>query len=171
MTEAVPPPATAPAPERVLLERREEIRDRIATMIEGAHRSVAIFAPMIEPEYFSTQRVTRLMSSFAARHRNNRMRILTEDEKYTVRYCVRLVDVVRRMSEFIGIRCVGEQHIGIHEMFVIVDNRTILHQEDTTRMEAVYLTHDRTAAAVLTQRFAEMWDHSMPIGEISTAGL
>jgi hypothetical protein len=169
MTETAPPPAATG--EHMLLQRRDDIRDRIVTLIESAHRSIAIFAPELDPGYFSTQRVTRLITSFAARHRNNRMRILTEDEKHAVRTCVRLVDIARRMSEFVGIRAVGERHTGIHEMFVIIDNCTILHQEDTTRVEAVLRVQDRTAASVLTQRFAEMWDHSTPVGEISTAGL
>jgi sugar-specific transcriptional regulator TrmB len=163
-------PAT-PAPENIVLERREEIRDRIATMIESAQREIVIFAPEIETEYFSSQLVARLLASFAARHRRNRARILTEEEKHVVRNCVRLVNVARQFSEFVSIRAVGAQHIGIREMFVVVDSVYVLHQDDVTRIEAVLRTHNRSAAGLLIQRFNEMWEYGSPVGEVSTAGL
>jgi hypothetical protein len=169
MTETTPAPAKTA--DRALLRARDDIRDHVAVLIEGARREIIVFAPQLDAFLFSNPRVSRALASFAAAHRQNRARILVEDGVQAVRDNDRLVELSRRMSEFVEIRQVGEQHRGIRELFVVTDRANSLHEEDTTRMEAAVRMAERQTAGLLQQRFQEMWDHSEPIAEIRTTGL
>ncbi|KPL26931.1 MAG: hypothetical protein AMJ72_11680, partial [Acidithiobacillales bacterium SM1_46] len=83
----------------------------------------------------------------------------------------RLIDLARRLSDFVEIRQVGESDRGLRELFVLADRNAVLYQQDVTRVEAIVDTGGRRAGAELRMRFQGLWDRSEPIPEIRTTGL
>jgi hypothetical protein len=158
-------------PTRRTLRERGEIAAQIATLVSQARREIALFAPSLDPELFNTAALDHALISLATSHRHNRARLLVEDASQVVRDNARLVQLARRLSEFVEIRQVGDEHIGLREFFVLVDREGYLHQLDLGRPECLLDLHGRREAAELARRFQEMWDRSEPIASIRTAGL
>lgn len=164
-------PVTETSPQRRLLHDRQEISDFLAGLAENATREIVIFAPMLDGAFFNTSRFARALASFAARHRQNLARIVVEDIEQAMRDNDRLVSLCRRLSDFIHMQRVAEEHIGMREMFVVVDHRGYLRQEDVAKPDCVAHAKDGHEAVMLARRFNELWDRSEPITALRAAGL
>lgn len=165
------PAEEKPAPQRRVIKERDEIRDYLAELTESAAREIVIFAPQLDGYIFNTTRVSRALASFSARHRQNLVRIVVEDAEQTLRDNDRLVSLCRRLSDFIHIHKVGEEHRGIREMFMAVDHHSYVHQADTAKPEHFAGRHDTRQTVMLVRRFGEIWDRSEAITSLRTAGL
>lgn len=164
-----PAPETPP-PRRIIRDRRE-VGDFLAELAESATREIVIFAPQLDGAFFNSSRFARALASFAARHRQNLARIVVEDAEQALRDNDRLVGLCRRLSDFIHMQQVAEEHLGIREMFMVVDHRGYLYQQDTAKPECVAHPHDGHEAVLLTRRFNELWDRSEPIVALRATGL
>lgn len=165
-------PNTETAPQlRRIIRNRSEVSDFLAILVESATREIVVFAPRLDGTYFNNSRFARALASFAARHRQNLARIVIEDTEQALRDNDRLVGLCRRLSDFIHMQKVAEEHLGINEMFVVVDHRGYLHQQDTAKPDCVIHLHDGHEAVLLTRRFNELWDRSEPIVALRAAGL
>ncbi len=164
-------PPEKPAPQRRVIKERDEVRDSIAQLAESAVREIVIFAPQLDGYFFNTTRASRALASFSARNRHNLVRILVEDTEQALRENDRLVSLCRRLSDFIQIRKVAEEHLGIRELFMTVDHSSYLHQEDSAKPEHLVGLYDTRQTVTLLRRFNEMWDRSEPITALRTTGL
>lgn len=158
-------------PTRRTVRERGEIAAQIATLVSQARREIALFAPELDPALFNTTALDHALISLATGHRHNRARLLVEDAQQAVRDNPRLVELARRLSEFVELRQVAGEHVGLRELFVLVDREGYLHQHDLARPECLLDLHGRREAVELAQRFQLMWDRSEPIASIRTAGL
>jgi hypothetical protein len=160
-------PTTAP---RVVRDRGG-IAPRLVALIAQARHELAVFQPQLEPALFNASATTNALVAFVTAHRHNRVRLLVEDAEQAVRDNPRVVELCRRLSDFVEMRQVGEEHRGLRELFVTADRSGYLHQSDLTRPECVIELHDRGHGGELAQRFEAMWERSEPIAAIRTAGL
>ena len=158
-------------PQRRIIRDRKEVTEILTALVESATREIVIFAPQLDGTLFNSMRFARALASFSARHRHNLARIVVEDAEQAIRDNDRLVGLCRRLSDFIHMHQVSEEHIGIREMFVVVDHRSYLHQEDIAKHECFVHPHDGHQAVMLARRFNELWDRSNPILSIRSAGL
>ena len=156
---------------RVLLKTRDAVRAQIALLTNQARHEIRIFTPQLDPALFNTAALTGQLASFVAGDRHNVVHILVEDSDQAVRDNDRVMLLCRRMSDFVHLHRVGEQHIGLKEMFLVVDRLGYLHQPDLTRPDCLSASADARNAVELTYRFQEMWEHSEPIRTINTVGL
>jgi len=158
-------------PQRRVIKNRDEVRNYLAELAESATREIVIFAPRLDGDLFNSTRFARALASFAARHRHNSARVVVEDTEQALRDNDRLVELCRRLSDFIHMHQVGEEHLGIREMFMVVDHRGYLHQQDLDKPDTIAHPRDAREAALLARRFNELWDRSEAISSLRAAGL
>ena len=171
MTDKTDTTNSTAAAARALLKNRDAVRAQIAVLATQARHEVLVFAPQLDPYLFNTAELTQLLASFIARDRHNLVHILIEDADQATRDNDRVVALCRRMSDFVQMRRVDEQHKGLKEMFLVIDRRGYLHQGDTTRPECLAADADARTAVGLAQRFHEMWERSETITALRTVGL
>src|SRR6266566_7522799 len=128
-----PPPPSLP----ITLKDRDAIRERVTSLVESAQREIIVFAPQMDTYFFNGSRMGQALTGFALRHRHNRTRLLIEDGPQVLHDNNRLIALCRRLSEFIQLRQVGEQHLGLREMFIVADGVSYLQQPDVTEPECV----------------------------------
>ncbi len=160
-----------PQRERAVIRGRDEIRDHIAALVERAGREVAVFAPQYDAFYFNTARLADALARFAARHRQNRARVLVEDTEQLLRDNERVVELIRRFSDAIELRQLDEQDVGLRELWVCTDHNGYLQQLDVAKPECVVDFNNRQEAAALVRRFDEVWNRGVPLPGVRTLGL
>ena len=153
------------------LHSRLEAHDLMADMMAPARRRIAIFAPVLDASLFNTSRVTQALASFAAAHRHNLARLLVENSAQVIHDNGRIIELCRRLSDFIKMRQVDEDHAGLREMFVIIDDHAYLHQRDIDNPDFLAAVNTRRHARPLIMRYERMWDRSHSIPSILTVGL
>jgi len=159
------------ASSRQIIRTRDEVTSALQSLLGEARQRVDIFAPRLDPHFFNTQTIAEGLTAVATRNRLSRVSILTEDSQQAVRDNIRLVNLARKLSDFVHLQRVGDEHVGLNEMFVLVDGRACLHQADLARHEAIVERGGGHGTAELVMRFNAMWDRSEPIPEIHTTGL
>ncbi len=159
------------AEQRLLLRDRDAIRDHIVALVEQARREIVVSAPRFDGHFFNTARFSEALASFAIRHRHNQARLLVEDARQLVQDNDRLIGLSRRLSDFIHIRQVDEEHSGMQDMFILTDRNGYLHQQDIERHECLVDFNGRNKAMALASRFEEMWEHGVLVPAIRTVGL
>ncbi|MHB8535967.1 MAG: DUF7931 domain-containing protein [Sulfuricaulis sp.] len=160
-----------PDTQRRVIRGREDVGNFLAGLVESAAREIVIFAPQLDSALYNTARVSRALASFAARHRHNLARIVVEDSEQAIRDNDRLTGLCRRLSDFIHMHRVAEEHIGRREMFIVVDHSGYLLQEDVAKPDCIADPCDRRQATQLARRFNELWDRSESIVMLRSAGL
>jgi len=158
-------------PQRRIIRDRHEVSDFLVVLAENATREIVIFAPRLDGAFFNSSRFARALASFAARHRQNLARIVVEDTEQTLRDNDRLVGLCRRLSDFVHMQQVAEEHLGIREMFLVIDHRGYLHQQDIAKPDCIADFHNAHDAVLLARRFDELWDRSEPILSLRSTGL
>jgi hypothetical protein len=153
------------------LRSRVEAHDVMVHMLAQARRQIAIFAPVLDASLFNTSRVTQTLASFAVAHRHNLVRLLVENSAQVVHDNGRVVGLCRRLSDFIKMRQVDEDHAGLREMFVIIDDHAYLHQRDIDNPDFLAAVNARGDVRPLILQYERMWDHSHSIPSVLTAGL
>ena len=150
---------------------RVEAHDVMADMLTQARHRIAIFAPVLDASLFNTSSVTQIFASLAAAHRHNLIRLLVENSAQAVHDNGRVIDLCRRLSGFIKMRQVDEDHAGLREMFVIIDDHTYLHQRDIDSPDFLAAINARRDVRPLILQYERMWDRSHSIPSILTVGL
>jgi hypothetical protein len=156
---------------RRVIKERGEVSEFLSGLVESAAREIVVFAPRLDSALFNTARFSRALASFAARHHHNHARIIVEDTEQALRDNDRLVGLCRRLSDFIHMQRVAEEHLGIRIMFVVVDHVGYLLQSDTSKPDCTAAASDPRMAVQLVRRFNGMWDRSEPITSLRAAGL
>ncbi len=165
------PDIRASSAQRRRLATHGELGEAVITLLEQAQRNIMIFGPSLDGNYFNTTRAADALGQFISRHAENRVRILVENEQQVLRDNTRLVAMARRFGDSIHIRHVGEDHVGLRELFVISDSRGFLYQENVDRLESIVDYQGPGDATLLARRFYGMWDMSEPAASINVIGL
>ena len=150
---------------------RTALRETIAALLEQAQHEILVFGPDLDGYYFNTARVADALGRFIARHRENRARILVEHRQQVIRDNARLIALARRFADAVQLRRVSEDHAGSNELFIVVDSRTSLYQQDADRIDRPIAMQQLREAALLARRFRTMWELGEPLVEIKPAGL
>ena len=150
---------------------RTALRETIAALLEQAQHEILVFGPDLDGYYFNTARVADALGRFIARHRENRARILVEHRQQVIRDNARLIALARRFADAVQLRRVSEDHTGSNELFIVVDSRTCLYQQDADRIDRPIAMQQLREAALLARRFRTIWELGEPLVEIKPAGL
>ncbi len=168
--EAGAPPA-APATDSLHTRTRAETGANVAALLAAAQRKVVVFAPALDQRLFNTTAVTGALARFAAQHPRNRARIVVADAAHFLRDNGRLVALCRRFSSFVLVRQVGSAHVGLTDMFLVVDDRAYLHQLHVEKPDVIGSLDAPRAAGQLMHRFEAIWEQSESIAGVSPVGL
>jgi hypothetical protein len=154
-----------------LLKGNKAVQERLLALAGSVRHEFLVFSPQLDARLFNVRELTQALTSFVARDRHNQVRILVEDSDQALRDNDRVVRLCQHMSDFVQMRRVDDDHVGLRELFVVIDRLGYLHQPDITNPECVSALADKRAAMPLAQRFYEMWERSQPLAAIRTTGL
>ncbi|MFQ5994269.1 MAG: hypothetical protein ACE5K1_04180 [Acidiferrobacterales bacterium] len=164
-------PSSAASSERLHLHTRTEVQDLVAHLLKQAKRRICVFAPMLPPDLFNSVQNAKALAHFAATHRSNRALFLVEDGEKSVQHNGRVVEMCRRLSDFIEMRRIVEEEIGLQQLWVIVDDSSYLHQRHLDKQDYIARFEAKSEARSLLDQFERLWERSQPIHEIHPLGL
>ena len=156
---------------RRALRGAEAVQAAVLALIERAERTLAVYAPVLQPALLNGTAQTRALAQFAARHRSNTVRLLVDDAAQALRDNDRLVNVSRRLSDAIKWHEVEMEARGGGELFIIADGRTCLYVPDRLRNDADWAETKDPLPVDLQQRFDTLWERSLPATALRPAGL
>lgn len=144
------------------VETRDALRAAQLELVRGARHELRIVTPALDATAFNGSAMAEALGRFIAGHRHNRARVVVEDTEHMLQTCARFVELVRRFSDLLLVRRLGEPHRGLREMFMLADHDSCLYQPDVALVDATLDQRAPKTAGALGQRFEEIWASTEP---------
>lgn len=145
------------------------LRDLIRTSPDIAQHDLRLFIPTLNDPLYNSRDWAESVAHFCARNARNHFHLLTEDMK-TCRHNTILVNYMKKVSDHVGLRQVAEEHRGLRELLLIIDDTIVLHQPGLDSLDSIVIRHYRPRIKDFHDRFNRMWQRATP-QTLSTLGL
>ncbi len=149
----------------VELSTSQDNADATHALISQARRSIDIYTHELDPKVYNQSRCVEALKSFILNNTSARIRILIRNPDRTIKSEHRLINLARHLSSYIAIRVVHEDYTSLTDVFLLVDQRGILHLLQGDRYDGRCNFNNPRQAVRLNHRFSEIWNHSTEIAD------
>jgi len=143
----------------------------VSSLIAQAHNTILLSATSLEREIFDLTRVSEALAAFVTKNPRCQAHFVLAEPDSLLRENPRILALFRRFTSFLQARRTGEEHLGLAEMFVVVDDTGYLHQPHFDKKFYLANFAAPPTAGRFVHRFTEIWERSEPIHELHTLGL
>ncbi|MCW5604741.1 MAG: hypothetical protein KIT18_09375 [Burkholderiales bacterium] len=151
-------------------ESLREYEALIDELIPQTQRAIRIFDRSLSRAYNSPQRYESLRQ-FLLASRANRLTIILHDTATIERDCPRMMGLLTQFSHAMSIRQTLRVARQVYDPFAIFDASHYVHRFHYDHMRAAAGRHDVNGAQLLLDRFAEIFEASVPAVSASVSGL
>ena len=159
----------------ILLHRElhsiEAYCEAIDILIEMARQRLRIFDYNLEDGGYSTLRRYDLLRAFLLRNRRNRLEIILHDTDFLIRFCPRILSLLKQFSHAVSIMETTPQAKGIYDPFAVADQAFYVHRFHYDAPRALLALNDVGGGHTLIKRFEEIREASAPAISATTLGL
>lgn len=161
-------------PERMPGERPFEGRiayeQALDELIANAAHTVRIFDRNIGLGFNSPQRYELLRRLLRAKD-TNRIFLVLHETANIVRYCPRLIMLLRQFSQGVSIRQTLPEAWRIYDPFAVADATRFVRRFHYNGRRGIATVGDLAATSLLLKRYEEIWQASTPALAATTIGL
>jgi len=148
------------------LDSREQVRSMAQALAQQARRELLLYTDDLEPEIFDQQAFLDAASNLVRQHQDAHIRILVENSRKTVQQGHRLIELSRKLSSQIQLRCPPVQYRNHGKTFLLCDGAGYFYRPLASRYEGTGNFNNPGQAAVHRKYFMEVWDQSQADGEM-----
>lgn len=141
------------------------------TVCASAQHSLIVFEKNFADIGFNSEARYNTLRRFLLASNTNRLRLLAHDPQHLVRYCPRMMMLLRQFNHSMSIFQTPQHLHHVTEPFAVADDRYFVrrfHFDDTRGLLA---KNDPEGALELKSRFDEMWASSHSGASATTVGL
>ncbi|MGE5027900.1 MAG: hypothetical protein ACM3JK_05440, partial [Betaproteobacteria bacterium] len=149
----------------------EEYREALDVLVGMARQRLRIFDSNLEERGHNSPRSHDLLRTFLLGNRGNRLEIVLHDTDYLIRYCPRMLSLLKQFSHAVTITETTSQAKGVYDPFAVADQACYVHRFHYDAPQALLALHDVGGAHALNQRFEELKEASGPALSATTLGL
>lgn len=141
------------------------------TLCASAQRSLLIFENDFDNLGFNSEARFNTLRSFLLASPNARLHLLAHDTQVLVRFCPRMMMLLRQFSHNMSIHQTPANLHHISEPFAVADENNFVRRFHFDDARGVFAQNDHEGARLLKSRFDEMWASSRPGASATTLGL
>lgn len=138
-----------------------EARRHVMTLLCMARRSVRLYSPDFEPWLYNYIGIQQACMRFVVANSRNRFHVLLKDSSRAVKQGHQLVSLSRRLSSNMHIRKVHPEYTARPDVFLVVDDQSVLIRPKTDELKGYVLYSDPSRARQLQRQFDTAWQHSL----------
>ena len=168
---SIPPPTgNLPNAEYRRFEGMREYEAVVDALIPQTERIIRVFDKSLSLAWNAPQRYEALRQ-FLLADRQNRLLIVVHDAEPVERTCPRMVELVRRYGHSARIHETLSLAKEVYDPFVVFDVNHYVHRFHYRFLRAAQGTNDLLGAQQLLDRYAEIWEASVPAVKAGASGL
>ena len=141
------------------------------TLCGRARHNLYIFEKNLEGTGFNSEARHDILRRFLLSNPANRLHLLAHDTGTIVRYCPRLMLLLRQFSHSMHIYQTPGHLLHLTEPFAVADESHYVRRFHFDDPRGILAQNDPEGARVLKSRFTEMWASSHPSVSANTTGL
>lgn len=140
------------------LDRRDLIREASLRMADQACRELLVFGPTLDPDLYDQSPFLSAVRQLALARPVLSVRILIFDARQASLSGHRLIELARRLTSRIAIRCADEDDQDRLDAFLIADECGYIHRQMAASLEAVADFNNPGEARRLRAAFNSIWE-------------
>lgn len=137
----------------------------------AASHSLIVFEKNYEDIGFNSEARYDVLRHFLLAGNNNRLRLLAHDPQHLLRFCPRMMMLLRQFSHSMSIYQTPPHLHHVTEPFAVADDSHFVRRFHFDDTRGVLAQNDPSGALELKSRFEEMWIASHPCASPTTLGL
>lgn len=137
----------------------------------SAQRTLLIFENDFDNLGFNTETRFNALRSFLLSSPNARLQLLAHDTQVLVRFCPRMMLLLRQFNHNMSIHQTPAHLRHLTEPFAVADETGFVRRFHFDDARGVWAQNDHGGARLLKSRFEEMWATSRPGASATTLGL
>ena len=141
------------------------------TVCASAQRTLNIFEKDFEGIGFNSEARSDILHRFLLASPINRLNLLAHDPQHLIRYCPRMMTLLRQFGSNMFIYQTPKSLLHISEPFAVADNANYVRRYHFDDTRGLLAKNDPEEARRLNSRFNEMWTSSHPCASGTTLGL
>ncbi len=141
------------------------------TVCALAQHTLNIFEKNYEDIGFNSEARFDTLRRFLLASPNNRLNLLTHNPQHLIRYCPRMMMLLKQFGHSMFIHQTPESLQHITEPFAVADNSNYVRRYHFDDTRGLLARNDPEEARRLNSRFQEMWTSSQPCASATTLGL
>ncbi len=152
----------------------DAVSDYIAaldTVCSSAQRTLNIFEQNFEGIGFNSEARFDMLQRFLLSSPINRLNLLAHDPQHLIRYCPRMMMLLRQFGNSMFIYQTPKNLLHISDPFAVADNTHYVRRYHFDDTRGLLGKNDPEEARRLNSRFNEMWNSSHPCVSGTTLGL
>lgn len=149
------------------VDRRALVREAGVRMASQARRELLLFSRALDPDLYDQAPFLSAVQGLALARPGLSVRVLLFDPRSASQGGHRLIELARRLTSRIAIRCVGADDQDRPDAFLIADERGYIHRRLAATMEAVVDFNNPSEARRLRSAFEQIWERSDVAPELS----
>jgi hypothetical protein len=143
----------------------------LGTVCASAQHTLNIFEKDFSDIGFNSEVRYHVLRHFLLGSTTNRLQILTHDTQHLVRYCPRMMMLLREFSHSMEIFQTPTHMKSVTEPFAVADNAHYVRRYHFDDARGLLAKNDPEGARLLNSRFQEMWLASHPGATPTRLGL
>ena len=141
------------------------------TVFASAQHTLNVFEKNYEDIGFNSEARYDTLRNFLLASPNNRVNLLTHDPQHLIRYCPRIMTLLRQFGHSLFIYQTPKSLQHISEPFAVADDAHYVRRYHFDDTRGLLAKNDPEGARLLNSRFLEMWTSSRPCASGTTLGL
>lgn len=143
----------------------------LETVCASAQHTLNIFEKDFSETGFNSEARFNTLRHFLLGSPNNRLQLLAHDAQHLVRYCPRVMTLLREFSHRMAIFQTPPHLKNVTEPFAVADNAHYVRRYHFDDSRGLLARNDTEGARLLNARFQEMWLASHPGASATSLGL
>jgi len=145
--------------------------EALDNVCSSARSTLNIFEKDFSDIGFNSEARYEALRHFLLRSSNNRLQLLAHDPQHLVRYCPRMMMLLREFSHSMSIFQTPSHMRNVTEPFAVADNTHYVRRYHFDDSRGLLAINDPEGALELNSRFHEMWQSSHPGATANRLGL
>ena len=141
------------------------------TVCASAQHTLSIFENNYEDIGFNSEARFDILRRFLLASSNNRLNLLAHDTQHLIRYCPRMMMLMREFSHSMSIYQTPQHMLNVTEPFAVADNAHYVRRYHFDDTRGLLAKNDPEGARLLNSRFHEMWASSHSAASATQLGL
>ncbi len=148
--------------EPLVVTTMEQNRLACLNMARQAVHTLHIYSQDLDPAIYSNREFVAAVTRLAVSSKHARIEILVRDTNPIIQHGHMLIETMRKLSSYIQMRKVCEEHMDFTQGFFIADERALVLRKVVTRFEGVVKFNAAMECRELLKTFREVWLKSEP---------
>ena len=145
----------------ISLSSRDEVKIMNIALTQKTSRNIDILSRHLDNSIFDVSDFIEAIKQLSISSKFTRIRILIKDPDPMIQKGHRLIDLIQQLTSSIEVRTINDEYKTYNEAFSLYDGKGVIYLRHADRYEGMANFDRPRLVTELSNKFNEIWEHSV----------